>query len=80
MRYGSIICGCAATVLLATEGFAQTPGVTPEMIRTSLPLEGAPRAAHGPYDVLSEPAFESPGHDGYRPEELRAMYRKVMAK
>jgi len=43
-----------------------------EMIRTSLPLEGAPRAVHGPYDVLAEPAFESPRHVVYRPEDLRA--------
>jgi ketosteroid isomerase-like protein/dienelactone hydrolase len=57
-------CACAAR--------AQAPGITMEMIRTALPLEGAPRAIHGPYDVMSEPAFESPRHVVYRPEDLRA--------
>jgi dienelactone hydrolase/ketosteroid isomerase-like protein len=72
MRYASMICGSVATVLWATAGNAQAPGITPEMIRTALPLEGAPRATHGPYDVLAEPAFESARHVVYRPSDLRA--------
>ena len=72
MRHLSIIGGTAATCLLAVAVNAQAPGITMEMIRTSLPLKGAPRAVHGPYDVLSEPAFESPRHVVYRPEDLRA--------
>lgn len=72
MRYASILCGSAAALLCAATAHAQSPGVTMEMIRTALPLEGAPRAIHGPFDVTSEPAFESPRHVVYRPEDLRA--------
>lgn len=72
MRYAPIICGFAATLVFTSSGNAQTPGVTMEMIRAALPLEGAPRALHGPYEVLSEPAFESPRHVFYRPADLRA--------
>jgi dienelactone hydrolase len=72
MRYALTIGSFAAMLLLAGIGNAQTPGITMEMIRTALPLEGAPRAIHGPYDVLAEPAFESPRHVVYRPEDLRA--------
>ncbi len=72
MRYVLTVCGLAAMYLWAGAGNAQPPGITMEMILTSLPLEGAPRAVHGPYEVLSEPAFESPGHVVYRPADLRA--------
>jgi dienelactone hydrolase len=72
MRHFSIACGCAAVILSAGSAHAQAPGITMEMIRTALPLEGAPRAVHGPYDVMSEQAFESPRHVVYRPEDLRA--------
>ena len=65
--------GCIVTLLCcAGSAAAQAPGITMEMIRTSLPLEGAPRAVHGPYDVVAEPAFGSPRHVVYRPEDLRA--------
>jgi len=72
MRYAPIICGIAATLAITSKANAQTPGVTMEMIRTALPLEGAPRAEHGRYQVMSEPAFESPRHVAYRPADLRA--------
>lgn len=62
----------AVAGLLCAAAHAQAPGITMEMIRTSLPLEGAPRAIHGPYDVVAEPAFGSPRHVVYRPEDLRA--------
>src|SRR5690349_17123219 len=39
---------------------AQPPaGVTPEMIASALPEEGAPKAVPGPYAVTPEPAFGS---------------------
>jgi dienelactone hydrolase len=41
-----------------------------EMVNTVLPLEGAPLAVPGPYEVVSEPAFQSPGHVVYRPADL----------
>jgi len=63
-----------ATALLALAGtaFAQPPGITPEMISRSLPLEGAPLAEPGPYAVTSEAAFGSPGHMVFRPTDLAA--------
>src|SRR5678809_1486386 len=42
------------------------------MIATALPVEGAPLAVPGPYKVLSEPAFGSPGHVVFRPADLSA--------
>jgi hypothetical protein len=52
--------------------FAQPPGITPEMIATALPVEGAPLAEPGPYEVTSEAAFGSPGHVVFRPANLDA--------
>src|SRR5579863_2856481 len=46
---------------------AQPPGITREMISRALPLEGAPKAEPGPYQVMSEPAYGSPGFHIYRP-------------
>src|SRR5690606_21051090 len=41
-------------------------------IARELPLEGAPLAIPGPYDVTSEPAFGLPSHVVYRPADLDA--------
>jgi dienelactone hydrolase len=46
------------------------PGITPEMIATALPVEGAPSAVPGSYAVASEVAFGSPGHIVFRPTDL----------
>jgi hypothetical protein len=64
----------AAAMLLALAGvcFAQPPGITPEMIARALPLEGAPLAEPGPYEVVSEAAFGSPGLMVFRPANLDA--------
>ncbi len=72
MRTVTVLAASSLALSCALSLRAQSPGVTPEMIRTSLPLEGAPRAVHGPYDVTAEPAFGSPRHVLYRPEDLRA--------
>ena len=72
MRKTTYSMSFAAALLLSAAAWGQAPGITMEMIRMSLPLEGAPRAIHGPYDVVAEPAFESPRHVVYRPEDLRA--------
>jgi hypothetical protein len=68
----------AATVFLTGIGvcLAQPPGVTREMIARALPLEGAPKAEPGPYQVVSEPAFDSPGLQVYRPAALDAFPKK----
>ena len=42
------------------------------MISRALPLEGAPLAVPGPYEVASGPAFGSPGHVVFHPADLDA--------
>jgi dienelactone hydrolase len=66
----------AALLALASTAFAQPAGITPEMIGRQLPLEGAPLAVEGPYKVMSEGAYNSPGHTVYRPEMLEAFPKK----
>src|SRR5687768_7166944 len=58
------------TFLLALAVVSHAQRATPEMIRTALPVEGAPLAVPGPYKVESGPAFGSPGHVVYRPADL----------
>jgi hypothetical protein len=55
--------GCSAAALLTIAGVcaAQPPGITMEQVNTTLPLEGAPLAVKGSYDVQSGPAFGNPG-------------------
>jgi dienelactone hydrolase len=76
----STVLTASALVLLAIAdpGRAQAPfaNVTPDMIRTSLPVEGAPVAEKGAYEVTSEPAFGSPGHVIVRPANLDAFPKK----
>jgi len=64
----------AAAVLLtgACVCLAQPPGITREMIERALPLEGAPLAEPGPYQITSEKAFGSPGYLVFRPTALDA--------
>jgi hypothetical protein len=68
----------AAAVFLTATGvcLAQPPGITREMISRALPLEGAPKAEPGPYQVVSEPAFGAPGLQVYRPAALDAFPKK----
>lgn len=61
-----------AIFVIAGAAAAQPPGVTFEDIARELPLEGAPVAVPGPYEVLSEPAFGLPSHVVHRPAELDA--------
>jgi hypothetical protein len=67
-----------AAVFLIGAGvcLAQPPGITREMIQRSLPLEGAPLAEAGPYQVTSEGAFDSPGLFVFRPATLDAFPKK----
>jgi sugar lactone lactonase YvrE len=58
-----------AFVLATSVCFAQVP-VRNDLVATTLPLDGAPKAVPGPYKVMSEPAFGSPGHVIFRPEDL----------
>jgi hypothetical protein len=65
-------------VLLIGAGacLAQPAGITREMIERSLPLEGAPLAEPGPYQVTSEPAFGTPGYLVFHPMNLDAFPKK----
>jgi len=67
-----------ALLAIAAIGRAQAPfaNVTMDMIRTSLPVEGAPAAEKGAYNVTSELAFGSPGHVVVRPANLDAFPKK----
>jgi dienelactone hydrolase len=62
----------AASAWLAFSGVchAQPAGITPEMIASALPEEGAPKAEPGPYEVTAEPAFGSTGLKTFRPKSL----------
>ena len=68
----STISAAAALLALASVCSAQPPGITPEMINTTLPEEGAPLAVPGPYAVTSEAAFGSPGLLTFHPTDLGA--------
>jgi len=68
----TIVCSAAALVALAAPSFAQPPGITPEMINTTLPLEGAPLAVAGPYQVTSGGAFGNAGLMVFHPSNLDA--------
>jgi hypothetical protein len=73
-----ITASAVALLAIAGLGHAQAPfaNVTMDMIRTSLPVEGAPLAEKGAYEVTSEPAFGSPGHVIVRPANLDAFPSK----
>ena len=71
MRTAPISTGLVILGLTTVCG-AQPPGITMEMINTTLPLEGAPLAVAGDYDVERNPAFDSPRHVVYRPADLSA--------
>jgi hypothetical protein len=64
--------GSAAALLLAGAAFAQPPGITMEQVNTTLPLEGAPLAVAGPYQVTSGAAFGAPGLLVFHPTSLDA--------
>lgn len=70
------ILGAVAACLLTAGAFAAAPpGVTPEMIATVLPEEGAPKAIVGRYTVMQEPAFGAAGIKIFRPADLTAFPR-----
>jgi hypothetical protein len=71
MKHAAIVFGTTVAIALAAVTHAQRPaGITPEMIATALPVEGAPLAVPGPYKIESGLAFGSPGHVVYRPVDL----------
>jgi hypothetical protein len=72
MSKTTTVCSAAALVALAAPSFAQPPGITMEQINTTLPLEGAPLAVPGPYQVTSGAAFGAPGLMVFHPSSLDA--------
>jgi dienelactone hydrolase len=71
------VVAAAAVLFIGTLAcLAQPPGITREMIERSLPLEGAPLAVPGPYQITSEATFGSPGLRVFRPEALEAFPKK----
>ena len=72
MRIRTRFIGFVSSCLAAAAVAQPPPGVTMEMIRRQLPLEGAPLAVPGPYTVESEAAFEAPRYITYRPADLSA--------
>jgi len=63
---------CLAALGFAAVAGAQPPGVTMEMINRQLPLEGAPLAVPGAYEVESGPAWGSDRYIVFRPADLSA--------
>jgi hypothetical protein len=72
MKKNNLRFGPALLIAIAGTAAAQPPGITFEEIGRQLPLEGAPLAIPGPYEVLSEPAFGLPSHVVHRPANLSA--------
>jgi hypothetical protein len=72
MSKTTISCAAVAVVAVAGAALAQPPGITMEQINTTLPLEGAPLAVAGPYQVTSGPAFGKPGLMVFHPTNLDA--------
>src|SRR5262245_42995918 len=64
-----------AWIAFSGVGHAQPAGVTPEMIASALPEEGAPKAERGRYDVTIEPAFGATGLKVLRPTKLEGFAR-----
>lgn len=69
MRASAVLAVCAGLAVAGVCG-AQLPRITPEMIATTLPEKGAPKAQPGPYRVEVEPAFGAPGLRIFRPASL----------
>ncbi len=65
-----------ASLVLSGTCTAQLAGVTPEMIASALPEEGAPKALPGPYPVTAEAASGAPGLRVFRPASLDRFPRR----
>ena len=70
MSKTSIASAAAALLAFASVCSAQPPGITPEMIARALPLEGAPLAEPGPYEVTRS-GFRLARPHGLSPDEAR---------
>ncbi|HVY63274.1 MAG TPA: alpha/beta hydrolase [Gammaproteobacteria bacterium] len=67
----TLVSVAAGALLACGFCFAQPAGITMEMVNTTLPEEGAPKAEPGKYGVTAEAAFGAPGLRIIRPAELK---------
>jgi dienelactone hydrolase len=65
-----------AALVFAGSCDAQLAGITPEMVASALPEEGAPLAQPGPYHVATELGFDAPGLRIFRPADLDQFPRR----
>ena len=65
-----------ALLMVAAPCLAQPAGIDFAEINRQLPLEGAPLAIPGPYEVINEPAFGKPGYHVWRPADLSDFRRR----
>ncbi len=70
---GGLLLFAIAGSALADRPFAE---ITMDQVRTTLPVEGAPLAEKGAYEVTSEPAYGAPGLVVVRPADLSAFPKK----
>jgi dienelactone hydrolase len=76
MRTLIALISCIVLLQLCVPAGAQPQGNIMDLVNTTLPLEGATPAAPGPYKVVSEGTFGSPGHILFRPADLRPFPEK----
>jgi hypothetical protein len=74
----SVVAAAAFALLALSEVCAAQgpPGITPEMINTTLPEEGAPKAVPGKYAVTAEAAFRAPGFRTFHPTDLKSFPKR----
>jgi dienelactone hydrolase len=72
----SLALAAAACLALSGVCVAQPAGVTPEMIASALPEEGAPKAEAGPYKVTITPAFGTTKLKTFHPTSLEAFPKR----
>jgi dienelactone hydrolase len=70
MKMSVFFAAATASLALSALCMAQPAGITPEMIASALPEEGAPTAVPGPYPVTAEAAFGKAGLKTFRPSSL----------
>ena len=76
MKKSSVSIILAALLAVSGAVSAQPRGITMDMINTTLPLEGAPKAIAGPYEVIKDTASGTTGLILFRPAQLAAFPRK----
>jgi dienelactone hydrolase len=76
MRKYVAVVGAGFLLASALCGAQMPPGVTMEMVNTTLPEEGAPKAVPGPHATVAEGAFGQAGLKIFRPAKLDGFSRR----